>query len=738
MKSKNQFIRILDRGFCAILISLLALSFLATTPTRAAGLPNLNVNMVLNGGSFNLFQTGRTYTITVSNIGDVPTTGPATVVFSHNTVPAGLTVTALSGTNWNCTLGTLTCTRSDMLNNGESYSVITVTVTVLIGAPPSIQSQAVVSGGGADDDPDNNTSLVISTVSDAGTDLIVTNATLSNPLPDPGEPFSINVTVKNQGGVGSESITYRHVFVDTGDPNNLPPDPGTGCPSTDDPYINYFRQDLNDPIPAGVEDTKAVDIPGLSAGSHELWVYVDATCINADEISENNNAYGPISIIIESVPLVSPWIGGVTVESNVGINAVGRPHTGTEIMAYNGFTSGSTTMYVPMLFKNMWTGYDSALYVQNLDPTNTANLTFSYYDVSGNLMCSKNDTLNALSSKGYWLPAETCLPASWYGAVVVTSNRNIVAVGRPHIEGQVTTYNGFASGSTTMYVPMLFKDAFGGDYDSALYVQNITQNTANITIEFRDNSGELDCVKNDTIARLSSKGYWLPSVTCDTGALPVGWVGGVVVTSNQNIVAVGRPHIGTQITTYSGFGSGGLSMSVPMLFKRTFGSYDSALYIQNVSLTNPASVTIEYYDADGTLSCTKHDVIAELASKGYWVPTTTCDTGALPDGWSGSAKITSTQNIIAVARPHLGTEILTYDGAANGNISNYIPMLFNNAFGSYNSAFYLQNLNPSSTAVVVIKFFDSSGILKCMRNDVIAPLASRGYWLPSVMCFPAP
>ena len=63
------------------------------------------------------------------------------------------------------------------------------------------------------------------------------------------------------------------------------------------------------------------------------------------------------------------------------------------------------------------------------------------------------------------------------------------------------------------------------------------------------------------------------------------------VTANRNIVAVGRPHIGTQITTYSGFAAGGLSMTVPMLFKQAYGTYDSALYVQNVDPVNTASIT---------------------------------------------------------------------------------------------------------------------------------------------------
>ena len=132
----------------------------------------------------------------------------------------------------------------------------------------------------------------------SGTDLVVTNVVIAPTNPLPGEAISVNVTVLNQGDLTSNSIVYRHVFVDTVNPNSLPTDPGTGCPSTDDPYENYFRSDLNDGIPAGGSDTKAVSIPnGLTAGTHQLWIYVDATCIN-DESNETNNVYGPISLTL--------------------------------------------------------------------------------------------------------------------------------------------------------------------------------------------------------------------------------------------------------------------------------------------------------------------------------------------------------------------------------------------------------------------------------------------------------
>lgn len=155
----------------------------------------------------------------------------------------------------------------------------------------------------------------------------------------------------------------------------------------------------------------------------------------------------------------------------------------------------------------------------------------------------------------------------WVGGVVVTSDRNIVAVGRPHIGAEVMTYDGFSAGSSNAWIPMLFKDAYGGSYDAAFYVQNVSSsNTANISIKYYDSAGTLSCTVNDTISALASKGYWLLSVGC----LPVGWVGGVAITSDQAIVTVGRPHIGAQITTYNGFMTGGATSYVPMLFKNAY------------------------------------------------------------------------------------------------------------------------------------------------------------------------
>ena len=332
---------------------------------------------------------------------------------------------------------------------------------------------------------------------------------------------------------------------------------------------------------------------------------------------------GPIS-------LPDGWVGGVTITSDKALVSVGRPHVGEEVMTYDGFASGSLTAFVPMLFKGAFGGsYNAALYVQNVDDTNAANITIAYYDNTGTLNCTKADSISPLASKGYWIPSATCdsgsLPDGWVGGVKVTSDHNIVAVGRPHIGSEVMTYNGFASGSSSAFIPMLFKGAFGGSYNAAFYVQNVDpSNAANITIAYYDNTGTLNCTKSDTVAPLASKGYWVPSAACDSGSLPDGWVGGVEVTSDQPIVAVGRPHIGDQVTTYNGFPGGNTDAFLPMLFKTAFGgSYNSAFYLQNTEATE-ASVTIQFFDNTGALTCSRTDTIQPRATLGYWVPSVNC------------------------------------------------------------------------------------------------------------------
>ncbi|MCW2994937.1 MAG: hypothetical protein JWQ18_2432 [Conexibacter sp.] len=90
-------------------------------------------------------DTARHYTIVAANSGTAPTTGTVTVT---DTLPAGLTGTAISGDGWTCDAAALRCTRGDALAPGASYPALTLTVNVAADAPALLTNAAAVAGGG--------------------------------------------------------------------------------------------------------------------------------------------------------------------------------------------------------------------------------------------------------------------------------------------------------------------------------------------------------------------------------------------------------------------------------------------------------------------------------------------------------------------------------------------------------------------------------------------------------------
>jgi uncharacterized repeat protein (TIGR01451 family) len=118
----------------------------ATDPTTVTQVADLTITSS-HSGNFQQGDSADNYTISVSNSGQGPTSSPVTVT---DTLPAGLTPTAASGTGWTTSMSgqTVTATRSDVLANGASYSDLTITVSVADNAPASVTNTATVSGGG--------------------------------------------------------------------------------------------------------------------------------------------------------------------------------------------------------------------------------------------------------------------------------------------------------------------------------------------------------------------------------------------------------------------------------------------------------------------------------------------------------------------------------------------------------------------------------------------------------------
>jgi uncharacterized repeat protein (TIGR01451 family) len=73
-----------------------------------------------------LLPATPTFSIVVANTGTAPSFGTVTVT---DLLPAGFSALSLSGTGWTCSVGTVSCSRTDALAAGASYPPITLAVS---------------------------------------------------------------------------------------------------------------------------------------------------------------------------------------------------------------------------------------------------------------------------------------------------------------------------------------------------------------------------------------------------------------------------------------------------------------------------------------------------------------------------------------------------------------------------------------------------------------------------------
>ena len=98
-------------------------------------------------GNFVVGQPGD-YTLSVANTGNAPTSSPITIV---DTLPAGLTFVAGTGTSWACTVAgqVVTCVSSNVIPPSSVDPNIDIKVTVTATTPGTLVNTATASGGGA-------------------------------------------------------------------------------------------------------------------------------------------------------------------------------------------------------------------------------------------------------------------------------------------------------------------------------------------------------------------------------------------------------------------------------------------------------------------------------------------------------------------------------------------------------------------------------------------------------------
>lgn len=329
-------------------LSILGNQPITVTDTRSSGFTGtttVNVNTIPDlaiakhhSGNFGRTQTG-VYTITASNVGGGPTSGTVTVV---DTLPIGMTAADMSGTGWNCTLNTLTCTRSDVLAPENSYPPITLTVNVSTNTSTSETNVATLSGGGE---------------TDTANDLVGDVTTIVDPGVDLGAAITPSQLFASQGDTGA---TYAISVVNGGS------DASSGTVS------------LTTTLPAGLSAT-AISGTGWSCTLANL------TCTRSDALGSALSY--PVVAVTFSVALNAPLaVSSITTTVSGGgdiDSANNTVNTSLEINAFLGIFSGGATVTV--------NAGQPAQYVLGVFATAAAGtVTFSCSGLPASASCSFN------------------------------------------------------------------------------------------------------------------------------------------------------------------------------------------------------------------------------------------------------------------------------------------------------------------------------------------------------------
>lgn len=226
-------------------------------------------------------------------------------------------------------------------------------------------------------------------------------------------------------------------------------------------------------------------------------------------------------------------------------------------------------------------------------------------------------------------------------------------------------------------------------YNSGFQVQNLSDQTANIVIQFygKDGAGVV-ATMNDTIAPNDSNTYF------PLGAVSPGFQGSVVISSDQQVAAIANVTADSFAfgASYGGFSAGSGTVSLPLIMKEN-GGFSTWFNIQN---TGSSATTVDV-SFDGE-SC-DDSVSIEAGEAATFVQE---NNGCLPSGYVGAATLTagSGGSIVATVL-ETGTQTLfAYNGFTGGSTGLVMPLVqANNA--DYHTGIQIQNAGTSATDVTV-------------------------------------
>lgn len=373
------------------------------------------------------------------------------------------------------------------------------------------------------------------------------------------------------------------------------------------------------------------------------------------------------------------------------------------------------------------TGKISDIRLMNLGSSD-ASVTLTFYNTDGSTAATIGPVTLASNQPASWNQAFSPpgLPDGWNGSVVVSSSQPLASIVNeytiPNLEA--ASYTGSGSGSDTVYLPAILKNAWS--WTTTFAVQNAGSGNTDITVEFRDMSGVL--VDTDTYAGVAAGA----SVYCNQGEddeLGSFFAGSAKITSNPEpvVVVVNEDSTVYDTMAYNGLASGATSLSLPSILKWYF-SWSTDIRMMNVGSSSTVA-TLEFRDLDGNLT---YLTTVTLAPNQPWAANQHFDTN-LPDVWAGSVRITTDppQPVVAIVNEvaqdvsYGSGKSMAYSGVSAGGTQYSLPSILKNAWGWFTD---IRMMNTTGSQVNVTRtYYNTAGAEVWSDTQPIPAYGVRAY-----------
>ena len=310
-----------------------------------------------------------------------------------------------------------------------------------------------------------------------------------------------------------------------------------------------------------------------------------------------------------------------------------------------GVSSPATKLYVPGVYDNYYNYYTS-LRVMNASPNNNS-VTIKYYDGATEVTSEKDTfTLNGNGSRAVIHEGRSGFVNNKIYSAVIEGSGPLAAVvqiyGLGPRDNQLYSYTAFSNGAPKAYVPLVMSNYYG--YDTATAVQNIGTAPTTVTVTYSNGLQQtfnLAVGQSQTLLDFNL----LPNSNQSYSAV----VESISSPPQNIIVTVNESRRGTKLaTTYEGFFGGAKNLVAPIVMKSYYG-YNSSITCQNIG-TGPANISVGYKGeatGSGSINVPPAPRVNNLGVNQSQVILQQLDP-SLPNGFIGSAQISSNQDIICV------------------------------------------------------------------------------------------